>query len=209
MSSKSDFSLWDLQRSLSSFQSITRSTESYAFCKSMSRLNLRFFSPCTSFSSRLAWMAVDLPSLKPVWYTFDEITCGQVDLILSRIAFSMILDKCDLTTMGLISSRLQGPFVKVFCSGTKRPIRRYSGIWALLSESAISYMTFSPSYSFFERALPSKQSGPSPLLKFDCLVASLMSSTLKVAVVSIYSSAISSFWVLLSSRCCCMWSGLL
>ena len=209
MSSTSDFSLWDLQRSLSSFQSITRSTESYAFFRSMSRLNFLFLNPWTSLSNRLAWMAVDLPSLKPVWYTFDEMMWGQVDLILSSIAFSMILDKCDLTTMGLISSKLQGPLVKVFCSGTKRPTRRYSGIWALLSESAISYMTFAPSYSFFERALPSKQSGPSPLLKLDCLVASRMSSILKVAVVSIYSSAISSFWALLSSRCCCMWSGLL
>jgi hypothetical protein len=27
--------------------------------------------------------------------------------------------------------------------------------------------------------------------------------------VLICSSAISSFWVILSSRCCCMWSGLL
>jgi hypothetical protein len=106
--------------------------------------------------------------LKPVWYTLDEIIWGQVDLILSRIAFSMILDKCDLTTMGLISSKFQGPFVKVVCSGTKRPTRRYSGIWALLSESAISYMTFVPSRSFLVSTLPSKQSGPSPLLKLDC-----------------------------------------
>jgi len=128
MSSTSDFSLWDLHRSLRSFQSITRSTESYAFCKSIRRLNLRFLNPCTSLRSRLAWMAVDLPSLKPVWYTLEDIMWGQVDLIRSRIAFSMIFDRCDLTTMGLISSRLQGPFVNVFCSGTSRPILRYSGI---------------------------------------------------------------------------------
>ena len=67
MSSTSDFSLRDLQRSLRSFQSITLSTESYAFYRSMSRLNFLFLSPCTSLSKRLAWMAVDLPSLKPVW----------------------------------------------------------------------------------------------------------------------------------------------
>jgi len=91
-----------------------------------------------------------------------------VDLILSRIAFSMIFDKCDLTTIGLISSRLQGPFVRVFYSGTSRPIRKYSGILALLSESAISYMTLAPNYSFLVSMLPSKQSGPSPLLKLDC-----------------------------------------
>ena len=148
-------------------------------------------------------MAVDLPFML-VWYTLEDIMWEQVDLILSSIAFSMILDKCDLTTMGLISSKLQGPFVKVFCSGTSQPIRRYSGIWALLSESAISCIIFVPSYSFLVSILPSKQSGPSPLLKFDCYVASRMSSILKVAVVSIYSSAISSFWATLSSRCCCM-----
>ena len=67
MSSTSDFSYYDLHRCFSNFQSVTRSTESYAFCKSMSRLNLRFLNPWTSFSKRLAWMAVDLPSLKPVW----------------------------------------------------------------------------------------------------------------------------------------------
>ncbi len=59
---------------------------------------------------------------------FGRYNVGQVDLIRSRIAFSMIFDRCDLTTMGLISSKLQGPFVNVFCSGTSRPILRYSGI---------------------------------------------------------------------------------
>ena len=117
------------------------------------------------------------------------------------MAFSMILDKWDLTTMGLISSRLQGPLVNVFCKGTKRPTLRYSGICAVLSESAISYITFSPSGTFLERRLPSKQSGPSPLLKLDYLVASLMSSILKVAVVLIDSSAISSSWVISVARC--------
>ena len=94
--------------------------------------------------------------------------------------------------MGLISSRLQGPLVNVFCKGTKRPTLRYSGICAVFSESAISYITLSPSDTFLVRRLPSKQSGPSPLLKLDYLVAYLMSSRLKVAVVLINSSAISS-----------------
>jgi hypothetical protein len=97
----------------------------------------------------------------------DEM--GVLDLILSSIAFSMILDRCDLTTMGLISSKLQGPLVKVFCSGTSLPTRRYSGIYALLSESGISCITFAPSNSFFMSTVPSKQSGPSPLLMLDCL----------------------------------------
>jgi hypothetical protein len=37
------------------------------------------------------------------------------------MAFSMIFDTCERTTMGLISSRATGPFVDVFCSGTNRP----------------------------------------------------------------------------------------
>jgi hypothetical protein len=130
--------------------------------------------------------------------------CGCWDLILSSIAFSMILDKWDLTTMGLISSRLHGPLVNVFCRGTKRPTLRYSGICDLLSESAISCITFSPSGTFLVRRLPSKQSGPSPLLKLDYLVANLMSSRLKIALVLIDSSAISSSWVILVARCCYM-----
>ena len=130
--------------------------------------------------------------------------CGYWDLILSSMAFSMILDRCYLTTMGLISSRLHGPLVNVFCKGTKRPTLRYSGICALLSESAISYITFSPSGKFLVRRLPSKQSGPSPLLKLDYLVANLMSSRLKVAVVLIDSSAISSSLIILVARCCYM-----
>ena len=130
--------------------------------------------------------------------------CGYCDLILSSIAFSMIFDKWDLTTIGLISSRLQGPLVNVFCKGTKRPTLRYSGICALLSESVISYITFSPSGKFLVSRLPSKQSGPRPLLKLDYLVAYLMSSRLNVAVVLIDSSAISSSWVILVVRCCYM-----
>ena len=149
-------------------------------------------------------MAVDLTSLKPVWLTFDAMRCGYCDLILSSMAFSIILDKWDLTTMVLISSRLQGPLESVFWRGTRRPTLRYSGIYALFSESAISDITLFPSSSFLVRRLPSKQSGPSPLLKLDCLVAYLMSSRLKVPVVLIISSAISMSWVTLSSRCCYM-----
>jgi hypothetical protein len=110
-------------------------------------------------------------------------------LILSSMAFSMIFDRCDLTTIGLISSRLQGPLVKVFYSGTSLPILKYSGIWELFSESLISCMILVPSCSFWLRRLPSKQSGPRPLLKFDYLAASLMSSRLNVAVVLIISSS--------------------
>ena len=85
-----------------------------------------------------AWMAVDLPSLKPVWYTFEAIICAQVVLIFSRMAFSMIFDTCDLTTIGLISSRPTGPFVDVFCRGTSRPTLRYSGILIELRASVMS-----------------------------------------------------------------------
>ena len=93
-------------------------------------------------------MAVDLPSLKPVWYTFEAMRCGYWDFILSSMAFSMIFDRCDLTTIGLISSRLQGPLVKVFYRGTSLPILKYSGIWELFSESLISCMILVPSCSF-------------------------------------------------------------
>ena len=130
--------------------------------------------------------------------------CGHWDLIFSSMAFSMIFERCDLTTMGLISSRLQGPLVNVFCRGTKRPTLRYSGIYALLSESAISYIILSSSSTFLVRRLPSKQSGPSPLLKLDYLVGNLMSSRLKIALVLTDLSAISSSWVTLVARCCYM-----
>jgi hypothetical protein len=49
------------------------STESYAFCKSMRRLYFLLFFPYNSLRSLLMWMAVDLPSLKPVWYIFESI----------------------------------------------------------------------------------------------------------------------------------------
>jgi hypothetical protein len=48
-------------------------------------------------------------------------------LILSSIAFSMILDRLDLTTMGRISSSAQGPLVNFFCSGIKSP--HFQVIW--------------------------------------------------------------------------------
>ena len=70
--------------------------------------------------------------------------CGEEVLILSRIAFSMILEIWDLTTMGLISSRPQAPLVKVFYRGTSLPTLRYSGMRELLRASAISFMTFIP-----------------------------------------------------------------
>ena len=106
------------------FQSISRSTESYAFYKSISRWYLLFLLPCTSLRRRLAWMAVDLPSLNPVWYTFDSIRCWQLSLTFARIAFSIIFEMCDLTTFGLMSSSLTGPLVSVFWSGTSLPSRK-------------------------------------------------------------------------------------
>ena len=69
---------------------ISLSTESYAFCRSTSRLKFLFLLPWTSLSSLLAWIAVDLPSLNPVWYTFDLIRCGQHEFILVRMSFSII-----------------------------------------------------------------------------------------------------------------------
>ena len=118
--------------------------------------------------------------------------CGACFLIFSRIAFSIILDKCDRTTIGLISSSPQGPLVSVFCRGTNLPTRKYSGICELFSALVISCMTLLLSSSFYVRRLPSKQSGPRPLLKLDCLVASTMSSRLNKPVMSITSSLISS-----------------
>ena len=66
MSSMRNFSPSFLHLFCSSYQSISRSTESYAFCRSIRRLNFLFLLPCTSLSSRAAWIAVDFPSLKPV-----------------------------------------------------------------------------------------------------------------------------------------------
>ena len=51
----------------SSSHKISLSTESYAFYRSIRRLNFLFLPPCTSFSNLLACIAVDLPSLNPVW----------------------------------------------------------------------------------------------------------------------------------------------
>jgi hypothetical protein len=116
-----DLSYWVLHLFLSSFQRITRSTESYAFWRSMSRLNFLFLRPWTSFNSRLACMAVDLPSFKPVWYILEEMRWGYWVLIHSKMAFSMILEICECTTMGLISSRPQGALVNVIYNGTSLP----------------------------------------------------------------------------------------
>jgi hypothetical protein len=51
----------------SSSHKISLSTESYAFYRSIRRLNFLFLPPCTSFSNLLVCKAVDLPSLNPVW----------------------------------------------------------------------------------------------------------------------------------------------
>ena len=154
-------------------------------------------------------MAVDLPSLKPIWYIFEAIRCGDWVLIFSRIAFSIILDRCDRTTIGLISSSPQGPLVSVFCSGTNLPTRKYSGICELFSALVISCMTLSFSISFCVRRLPSKQSGPRPLLKLDYLVASTISFKLNKPVVSTASSIISSSASYSTTVLFCMCSGLL
>ena len=85
-----------------------------AFCRSTSRLYFLFFLPCTSCRSLLAWIAVDLPSLKPVWYICDARRCGAPSFIYAKMAFSMIFAMCDRTTMGRISSSPTGPFPDVF-----------------------------------------------------------------------------------------------
>ena len=169
---------------------------------------MRFLCPWTSFSRWLAWMAVDLPSLKPVWYTLDAMRCGYWVLIRSRMAFSMILDRCDRTTIGLISSSPQGPLVSVFCSGTNLPTRKYSGICELFSASVISCRILLLSCPFYVRRLPSKQSGPRPLLKLDYFAASPMSSRLNKPVVSMSSSIISSSAGYSTINWLCMCSGL-
>jgi len=51
---------------LSRVHRIPLSTESYAFCRSMSILYFLFFGPWTSYKSLLACIAVDLASLNPV-----------------------------------------------------------------------------------------------------------------------------------------------
>ena len=73
INSTSASSLSFLHLFLSSYHSISLSTESQAFYKSMSRLNFLFLLPCTSLRSLAAWIAVDFPSLKPVQYIFDSI----------------------------------------------------------------------------------------------------------------------------------------
>jgi hypothetical protein len=59
------------------------------------------------------------------------------------MAFSIIFDTCDLTTIGLISSRITEIFVDFFCRGTSHPNLRYSGIIIVLTASVTSAMIFS------------------------------------------------------------------
>ena len=63
-------------------------------------------------------MPVDLPSLKPVWYILDSMRWGQLPFIFANMAFSIILDICDLTTIGLISSSENGPLTEDGDQGT-------------------------------------------------------------------------------------------
>ena len=62
-------------------------------------------------------------------------------MIFARIAFSIILEIWDLTTIGLISSRATGPFVAVFYSDTILPMLRYLGMSTPLRASRISIAT--------------------------------------------------------------------
>ncbi len=55
-------------------------------------VELPLFFPCTSFKSRLMWIAVDFPSLNPVWYNLDSIIWGQLSLTFARMAFSITLE---------------------------------------------------------------------------------------------------------------------
>jgi hypothetical protein len=47
--------------------------------------------------------------LNPVWYILELTKCGQHKLIFERIAFSIILEMWERTTIGLMSSNLVGP----------------------------------------------------------------------------------------------------
>jgi hypothetical protein len=69
--------------------------------------------------------------------------------------------------MGLISSSPTGPLVVVFYSGTSLPTLKYSGMVMLLRASVISAIILLLSSVFFFNTLPSKQSGPIPLLKLE------------------------------------------
>ena len=48
-------------------------------------------------------VAVEVPSLKPVWYILVWSRCGASAATFAIIAFSRIFARCDLTTMGLMS----------------------------------------------------------------------------------------------------------
>ena len=114
--------------------------------------------------------------------------------------------------MGLISSNGTGPLVAVFCKGTILPMFRYSGIVPSLRASMISSATLLFRCSLVFSTFPSKQSGPSPLLKFEHFIASTISARLKVIdEESIYiSSSPSSPFISSSSSCTAYrWSGLL
>ena len=132
-------------------------------------------------------------------------------MIFARIAFSIILDIWDLTTIGLISSRATGPFVADFYRGTILPVFRYSGMSPPLRASRISIAILLLRSSLVYRTLPSKQSGPSPLLKFERFIAFIMSDSLKapeeesICIVSSTSSFFSSSSSYIARRC----SGLL
>ena len=132
-------------------------------------------------------------------------------MIFARIAFSIILDIWDLTTIGLISSRATGPFVADFYRGTILPVFRYSGMSPPLRASRISIAILLLRSSLVYRTFPSKQSGPSPLLKFERFIASIISGSLKapeeesICIVYSISSFISSSSSYIARKC----SGLL
>ena len=97
-----------------------------------------------------------------------------------QYGFFHYLDICDLTTIGLISSSETGPLVAVFCKGTILPMFRYSGTVPSLRASMISSATLLLRCSLAFSTFPSKQSGPSPLLKLEHYIASISSARLKV-----------------------------
>jgi hypothetical protein len=135
-------------------------------------------------------------------------------LIFVRIAFSIIFEMWERTTIGLMSSNLTGPFVCVFYSGTSLPTLKYSGMIALLRASVISAITFSLNWLLFLNTFPSKQSGPKPLLKLLLFIASTTSSLVngETLLALLVSTLISSSSSTLKSMFLCyslLYSGLL
>ena len=78
--------------------------------------------------SLAALLAVEVASLNPVWYCLVASRWGATYSILARVAFSSILARWDLTTIGRISLSVAMSLPLFLESGMSLPSLRYLGM---------------------------------------------------------------------------------